>query len=107
MKLFLLLIALSFASYADETTCRSQTQKHHFDKQQGYPHGRRGFVVDHVCPLECGGIDNPINMSYQTFIEGHKKDRWERTDFGCKSLCNDKNSTPKREVFNCKIKKHL
>jgi len=32
-------------------------------KQTGYPYGRKGYVVDHVVPLECGGADTPANMA--------------------------------------------
>jgi hypothetical protein len=28
----------------------------------GYPHGRPGFVVDHIVPLKRGGDDVPGNM---------------------------------------------
>jgi hypothetical protein len=30
-----------------------------FMKQTGYPKGRKGYVVDHIVPLECGGVDPP------------------------------------------------
>jgi hypothetical protein len=34
--------------------------------QTGYPHGRPGYVVDHVIPLKRGGADAPWNMQWQT-----------------------------------------
>lgn len=37
----------------------------------------RGYVIDHTCPLECCGADDPGNMQYQTIEEAKKKDRWE------------------------------
>lgn len=37
----------------------------------------RGYVVDHRCPLECCGADDPSNMQWQTLAEGHAKDLWE------------------------------
>jgi hypothetical protein len=27
--------------------------------QTGYPHGRPGYVVDHIIPLKRGGADEP------------------------------------------------
>ena len=33
---------------------RSETAKRDFKKQSGYPHGRPGYVVDHVVPLARG-----------------------------------------------------
>jgi hypothetical protein len=34
-------------SVAGASTCRSSKIKHQFDVLQGYPHGRKGYVVDH------------------------------------------------------------
>jgi len=47
-------------------------------KQTGYPKGRKGYVVDHIVPLECGGSDTPANMQLQTVAEAKIKDRTER-----------------------------
>lgn len=38
----------------------------------------KGYVIDHVKPLACGGIDAPDNMKWQTIAEGKAKDKWER-----------------------------
>lgn len=43
----------------------------------GFPHGRKGFVVDHIKPLKKGGCDCPENMQWQTRAEAKAKDRWE------------------------------
>jgi hypothetical protein len=100
VKFILILFLLVCDAHA---TCRSSVPKHQFEKQQGYPHGRKGFVVDHICALECGGLDAPINMQYQTYKDGKAKDRWERTQEGCKRMCSPENSTyPERRVFNCR-----
>ena len=102
MLLFLAsLVAMSMPD-AQASTCRSQTVKRQFDKEQGYPHGRNGYVVDHWCSLFCGGIDSTTNMRYQTITASKKKDLWENTPVGCKKTCTPKNSTPTRQVFNCK-----
>jgi hypothetical protein len=39
-----------------------------------------GYVVDHVEPLGCGGIDAPENMQWQSVAEAKAKDKWERND---------------------------
>jgi len=41
----------------------------------------RGYVIDHIKPLACGGADDPSNMQWQTVAEGKAKDKWERN--GC------------------------
>ena len=95
----LVLMLLSFPAMA---ACRSASIKHKFDVMNGYPHGRKGFIVDHICALEQGGIDDPSNMQYQSILESRLKDRIENTFKGKMLFCNPKNSTPTRQVFNCK-----
>lgn len=56
---------------------RSESAKHDFMKQSGYPKGRKGYVVDHIKPLKEGGCDCPSNMQWQTIEEGKAKDKWE------------------------------
>lgn len=97
--LTIILSVIATQVYAD---CRDSSVKRQFDKMNGYPDGRKGYVVDHICPLVVGGIDSPINMQYQTKKEAKAKDKWEATWIGKKILCNAKNSTPTRQVFNCK-----
>jgi len=63
---------------------RSSAAKHAFERQHPCPStgrtsGRcRGYVVDHVKPLECGGADAPGNMQWQTVAAGKTKDKTER-----------------------------
>jgi hypothetical protein len=61
---------------------RSEEAKHTFEAQTGFPHGRSGYVVDHIRPLACGGADEPSNMQWQTVAEAKAKDKWERK--GCR-----------------------
>ncbi len=56
---------------------RSETAKHEFMRQTGYPHGRKGYVVDHIIPLKKGGCDCPANMQWQTIEQSKAKDKWE------------------------------
>jgi hypothetical protein len=61
---------------------RSEAAKRAFERQSGFPKGRRGYVVDHIRPLACGGADVPSNMQWQTTAEAKAKDGWERV--GCR-----------------------
>jgi 5-methylcytosine-specific restriction endonuclease McrA len=62
---------------------RSSAAKHAFERQHPCPSTGRtsgrcpGYVVDHVKPLECGGVDAPGNMQWQTIAEGKAKDKTE------------------------------
>jgi hypothetical protein len=42
-----------------------------------------GYVIDHIVPLACGGLDDSSNMQWQTEAEGKAKDKWERK--GCET----------------------
>ena len=57
---------------------RSSKAKEEFMKQTGYPHGRPGYVIDHVKPLSEGGADSPSNMQWQTKAAAKEKDKRER-----------------------------
>ena len=56
---------------------RSEAAKEDFMRQTGYPHGRPGYVVDHIIPLKRGGADSPANMQWQTKEAAKAKDKWE------------------------------
>lgn len=51
-------------------------------RQTGYPHGRPGYVIDHIVPLACGGLDAPSNMQWQSAAAAKEKDKTERR--GCR-----------------------
>lgn len=42
----------------------------------------RGYVIDHIKTLACGGADAPHNMQWQTIAEGKQKDKWKRKACG-------------------------
>ena len=56
---------------------RSSSARHAFMKQTGYPHGRKGYVIDHKIPLKRGGNDDPSNMQWQTKEDAKRKDNVE------------------------------
>ena len=56
---------------------RSQAARLSFMKKTGYPHGRHGYVIDHIIPLKKGGCDCTGNMQWQTIADAKKKDKWE------------------------------
>jgi hypothetical protein len=61
---------------------RSVAAKDEFERETGYPHGRPGYVIDHIKPLACGGADAPSNMQWQTVSDAKAKDKTER--IGCR-----------------------
>lgn len=42
----------------------------------------KGYVIDRIIPLVCGGAEDPANMQWQTIAEAKAKDKWER--IGCR-----------------------
>lgn len=85
----LLCVALAFGvGQADARAKRSQSAKVEFKQDHPCPAtGARkgpckGYVIDHVKPLACGGADRPENMQWQNTAEGKAKDRWERRACG-------------------------
>jgi hypothetical protein len=61
----------------DGRLVRNEAAKREFLRQTDYPHGRPGYVVDHIVPLKRGGCDCPSNMQWQTVAEAKAKDKWE------------------------------
>ena len=86
--LAVILIALTVQALpATARTKRSQTAIVEFKKAQPCPATGatkgpcKGYVIDHIEPLACGGADSPANMQWQTVAEAKQKDKWERQ--GC------------------------
>jgi len=86
----LIFAALISSSPADARIKRSQSAKIEFKYQHPCPdNGARkgpckGYVIDHIKPLACGGPDRPSNMQWQKIAKGKAKDKWERK--GCKVI---------------------
>lgn len=104
----LLLIILLTLSFSAESGCRSGKPVREFRKEHPCPVTGKTTgacpdqIVDHVCSLFSGGRDDKSNMQWQTRFEAKIKDRIENTPEGKSIFCNQKNSTPTRQVFNCK-----
>jgi hypothetical protein len=75
-------VATARTRTANGKISRSEQAKATFMKSSGYAKGRKGYVVDHVVPLACGGSDSPSNMQWQTVAAGKAKDKVERK--GCR-----------------------
>ena len=43
----------------------------------------KGYVIDRIVPVVCGGAEDPSNMQWQTLAEAKEKDKWER--IGCRA----------------------
>ena len=87
MKYLILLILLSTNISAHAEYHRSQKAKNIFKYEHPCPATGRskgacqGYIIDHIKPLACGGVDAASNMQWQTKAEAKAKDKWERK--GC------------------------
>ena len=81
------MMVLLTTTHAEARTKRSQSVKDEFKQQHpcpatGSPKGPcKGYVIDHVVPIGCGGADAPSNMQWQTVADAKAKDKGE-----CKRL---------------------
>ena len=57
---------------------RSETVKRDFMRMTRFPKGRPGYIVDHIIPLACGGLDATSNMQWQSVAAAKAKDATER-----------------------------
>ncbi len=83
--IFILLLAAALAAPPCPHPHRSTSARRAFRMLHSCPAGPdkgsrlrcTGYVVDHVCPLECCGRDTPSNMRWQSMRAAKAKDRWE------------------------------
>jgi hypothetical protein len=45
-----------------------------FLRATGYPYGRKGYVIDYIVPLQCGGADAPANMRWRRIAGAQARD---------------------------------
>jgi hypothetical protein len=76
MRLATLALLLAILAVADPSAQvrRRASVVRAFEIATGYPHGRAGYVVDHIFPLCAGGADRPANMQWQAVAEAKVKD---------------------------------
>lgn len=72
-----LAILLLLISSAEARIKRSSKVRHDFKVMTGYPHGRPGYVIDHIVALCDGGGDTINNVQWQSVEEAKRKDRTE------------------------------
>lgn len=65
---------------------RNREQVNLFHIQTGFPHGRHGYVVDHIIPFCYGGssLDSTWNYQWQRLDSSYTKNKYEV------ELCHDK-----------------
>ena len=87
MKNIIIILALLVPTFADAHVNRSMSAKRAFARDVACPATGlhklpcKGFVIDHVKPIFCGGLDNKSNMQWQSVADAKAKDRVERV--GC------------------------
>jgi hypothetical protein len=76
----LLLVGLLWAALDAQAppVRRSRPLLEAFKTATGFPHGRPGYVIDHVVPLCAGGVDALTNLQWQEIRASYRKDVYER-----------------------------
>jgi hypothetical protein len=82
------MVACTLSTWANADYARSKKALRAFVNQQACPATGlhrlpcKGYVIDHIQPLACGGADDPTNMQWQTREDAKAKDKWERKECG-------------------------
>lgn len=85
-KALLIALIASLSLVANAEQHRSYKAKTAFKYEHPCPATGRtkgscpNYIIDHVIPLACGGLDDASNMQWQTKEEAKAKDKWERND---------------------------
>jgi hypothetical protein len=86
MKYLFILFCMCIAVSLEAKTLRSYNSIKQFKLENPCPSNGRykgrcpGYVIDHIKPLACGGLDTTKNMQWQTLQDGKAKDKWERQE---------------------------
>ena len=113
MKLKIIFIVSLLASFQTYAACRSSYVIQQFKESHPCPkefiiNGKCTAIVDHICPLFQGGKDScknsfrECNLQWQSLEDSKTKDLYENKPIGKLLFCTPYNSTPTRQVFNCK-----
>lgn len=89
-----LLLAATLSLPTPDLTCRVRDSKGHLVRSQkrrtmflrmiGHKDGKvpKGYAVNHIVPLRCGGCDVPSNLELMTLASWKARTGPERTDCG-------------------------
>lgn len=84
IKLITIIVALTICSNSYAEQHRSQKAKVIFKYSHPCPSTGRNkgscpdYIIDHIKPLACGGLDDASNMQWQTKADAKNKDKIER-----------------------------
>jgi hypothetical protein len=88
MKHAIFILAFAFATFANAYEQRDSSQRAMFIARYPCPSNgpgtcyQKGYIVDHIRPIACGGPDVWRNMQWQTIADSKRKDAIELD--GCK-----------------------
>lgn len=88
--LLILLVSTEAQAKCADCEARKSSTVREFTRLHPKPGPRS--IADHICPLACGGHDAVNNLQWQSVNAAAAKDRWERTERGCRHLCTPENS---------------
>ncbi len=77
------MMVLLTTTHAEARLKRSQIAKAEFKQQHPCPAAGstnrpcKGYVIDHIVPIACGGADALSNMQWQTVADAKAKDKGE------------------------------
>lgn len=88
MNKLIFLIWITLSASVNASQARSYSTKAEFMRHNPCPstgqvkvrYGCKGYVIDHIKPLACGGEDKSYNMQWQSKIAAKQKDKWERKE---------------------------
>jgi len=84
-KIMIFLLLFTLSGLIEAKQFRSYREKAEFMRHNPCPstgkvmvrYGCKGYVIDHINPLACGGEDKAYNMQWQTKETAKQKGKWE------------------------------